>query len=158
MRGGYDWVNRQPPEAIGELYHIGFLVRDMAAAREELGAILGVDFHPIGTGLAGEWLVEGCWSIQGPPYIELLLGPPGSPWNIAEGSRLDHIAYVVDDLAEGRAKLEALGVAVELDGVNVMGHQMYYHRAPHSGLRVEIVDRSAVHTNSDLQTSGIRNS
>ncbi len=120
-------------------FQVGVLVEDIEAARDELGAALGLDWSDVVTREIGEWSIRVCFAKQGPPYLELIEGPPGSPWEITDGSRIDHIGFWADDLAESKQRLEAAGLPMEIDG-SKFGGVFTYHRGRRSGLRVELID------------------
>lgn len=75
------------------------------------------------------------FSVQGPPFFEVIHGPPGSPWDATAGSRFDHLGYWSGDLDADKQRLAERGAAVEFDGWSFA-----YHRLDHVGLRVELVD------------------
>jgi hypothetical protein len=120
-------------------FQVGVLVEDIDAARAELGAALGLDWTDVITREIGEWSLQVCFAKQGPPYLELIEGPAGSPWEITDGPRIDHIGYWTDDLAETKQRLESAGLPMEFDGPK-HGGVFTYHRGPKSGLRVELID------------------
>lgn len=54
-------------------FHIGVLVRDLDVATASFAARLGITFEPIRTGqLATGDTPRYCYSIEGPPYFELM--------------------------------------------------------------------------------------
>jgi hypothetical protein len=85
--------------------------------------------------------VRVCYSQQGPPWLELLEGAPGSPWDPAVVAGPHHVGCWVDDLAAASRRLAEQGLPVELDARPV-GAQRVYHGAPRSGLRVELFPAS----------------
>jgi hypothetical protein len=111
----------------------------MDAARVELARALGLTWtEPLERQSEG-WEIRVCFSRQGPPHIELIEGPPGSPWDSTAGSRIDHIGYWARDVGRARDELAAAGVAVEVDGTR-SGAAFTYQRGRDSGLRVELID------------------
>jgi catechol 2,3-dioxygenase-like lactoylglutathione lyase family enzyme len=122
-------------------FQVGVLVEDLEAAREELSNALGLEWSDIVVRENGPWTIRVCFAKQGPPYLELIEGPPGSPWEATHGSRIDHIGYWVDDLDASKKRLDDAGIALEHDG-SAHGGVFTYHRGTKSGLRVELIDKS----------------
>lgn len=122
-------------------WHLGVVVGDLDGAMTELTRALGLHWSSPAELVWGEWTYRSTFSRQGPPYLELIEGPPASPWDGSQGSRIDHISYWVDDIASTRRQLEHQGVPVEFDG-QAVGKRMNYHRAPLSGMRLEPLARS----------------
>ncbi len=129
------------PPVVQPFFQVGVLVEDLDAARDELGQALGLEWSDIVVRQNGEWEIRVCFAKQGPPFLELIEGPPGSPWEATHGSRIDHIGYWVDDLDASKQRLDADGVALEHDG-SAHGGVFTYHRGRQSGLRVELIDTS----------------
>jgi hypothetical protein len=123
----------------GTPFQVGILVQDIDAARTELAAALGVRWAPTADRETEGWKIRACFSLEGPPYLELIEGPPGSPWDNGGASRIDHIGYWAPDIEQARDELAANGLDVEVDGTR-SGGVFTYHRGRHSGLRVELID------------------
>jgi hypothetical protein len=119
-------------------YQVGAVVPDLDAAREELSAALGLVWSEPRDFAIGPWSVRVCFAKDGPPWLELLEGSPGSPWDPAGGARLDHVGSWTDDLGGESDRLAAEGAAIELDA-RPYGATAIYHRLPLSGLRVELL-------------------
>jgi hypothetical protein len=115
------------------------IVEDIEAAIAELSAGLGLEFNEPHESTYGHSHIRVCYSLQGPPYVELIQGQPGSLWSTTGGPHADHIGYFVDDLEASQAKLEAAGAPVDIDGKQ-FGNRFAYHRAPASGMRIELID------------------
>jgi hypothetical protein len=122
-------------------FQVGVLVKDIESARAELAASLGLDWSEVVTRDVGEWTIRVCFARQGPPYLELIEGPVGSPWDCGETSRIDHIGLWTDSLEEAKQAVMQDGLALEMDGSS-LGGKFTYHRGVHSGLRVELLDAS----------------
>jgi hypothetical protein len=122
-------------------FQVGILVEDLDAAREELGRAIGVTWGEIVERQNGEWKIRVCFALEGPPYLELIEGPAGSPWEATGGSRIDHIGCWTPDIEASKQQLAADGFALELDG-SKYGGKFSYHRGPRSGLRVELLESS----------------
>lgn len=124
-------------------FQVGVVVPDLEQAMEELGQGLGIGWHRATDVQIGPWDVRVVFSIDGPPHIELIQGPPGSPWDAAGGSRLDHLGYWAADNEQGKAELERRGLPIEVDGADYDRPSFVYHRAPSTGIRVELIDGTA---------------
>ncbi len=130
-----------PKTVTQPFFQVGLLVQDLEGARTELAEALGVSWSDIVERRIAEWTIRVCFATEGPPYLELIEGPPGSPWDATAGSRIDHIGYWADDLEAGKRRLDEAGLALEVDGSSY-GGVFTYHRGRTSGLRVELIDAS----------------
>lgn len=131
-------------------YHVGIVVPEIAAARAELSAQLGVVWGPTLRLDAVDYRDESgndialpttmCYSV-GEPHLELILELPGSLWECNEYSNLHHIGFWSDDLAADGARLTGSGCPLQLCGRNgdVVPVSFSYHRNG-LGVRVEIVN------------------
>jgi catechol 2,3-dioxygenase-like lactoylglutathione lyase family enzyme len=126
-------------EPIGTFFHVGVIVEDLDAAIEELSRTLGLEFNEPHDSTYGDSHIRVCYSLQGPPYLELIQGQPGGMWSTTGGPRADHVGYFVDDLETTRARLEASGMPVDIDGM-AFGGRFTYHRMSETGMRVELID------------------
>lgn len=73
-------------------FHVGILVKNIDEAVANFGALLGVKFEPahsqqVGTGET----VRLCYSLQGPPYLELVEMTGAGIWSPDQGEGLHHI-------------------------------------------------------------------
>lgn len=125
------------------LYHVGFAVPDVEAAREAVGRALSVEFGPAKSRRIGDWGTRVALSVEGPPFLELIEGPPGSPWHTPDGPRFDHLGVWSADLVSDRDVLAARGCQVLFDGLRA-GLPMTFHEVPELGARIEVVDASMV--------------
>jgi hypothetical protein len=116
----------------------GLLVPDLDAAMKELSAMLGVRWGAPVEAEQGEWKVRVVFCQEGPPWIELIEGSPGSPWDGSAGPQLDHIGFWSADLLADSERIEANGGTLEVDGREMAGFR--YLRAPASGLRIELLN------------------
>jgi hypothetical protein len=123
----------------GPFFQVGVLVQDIEAARDELSAALGIIWSEIVERVNGEWTIRVCFSKEGPPYLELIEGPPGSPWDSGGASRIDHVGYWTPDLEHHKETLAANGIPVDHDGAPLFTYQ----RGRASGLRIELIGSSA---------------
>ncbi len=126
---------------VSSYYHLGFVVDDLDQAVADATRALGVAFSPVRDGRLGDWDYRITFSTQGPPYFELIQGPPGSPWDATNGPRLDHLGYWVHDITEAKAHLVGQGVPVDFDACPY-GRPFTYHRLSSLGVRIELVDTS----------------
>ena len=92
-----------------ELYHIGLTVPDLGLAMEQYTATFGFSWAPTHESRP-EVIVDGerrqaeiavTYSIQGPPYLELVQERRGSIWG-ADGLALTHVGFWAEDLDAGR--------------------------------------------------------
>jgi len=83
-------------------FHVGILVKDIEAAAADFTALLGVEFESahaqqVGTGDT----VRLCYSLQGPPYLELMEMTGSGVWSPDQGEGLHHVG-VSDPGVSGR--------------------------------------------------------
>lgn len=125
-------------------FQVGLLVKDLDAARDELGRAVGLEWGETLVREAGEWSMRTCFSLQGPPYVELIEGPPGSPWDPGELPHIDHIGFWALDIPLAKERLEREGLELEIDG-SALGSAVpfSYHRSRAAGVRIELIDDSA---------------
>jgi hypothetical protein len=122
-------------------FQVGILVEDIAAARDELSRALGIVWGDTVERVNGDWTIQVCFSKEGPPYLELIEGPAGSPWDSRSGSRIDHVGYWTHGIEENKRRIAAEGFDIETDGAE-LGTPFTYHRGRASGLRIELIDDS----------------
>jgi hypothetical protein len=99
------------------MYHVGLVVPDLRAAMEQYADTLGLTWAtPHETALkvvvdgqrrVGELSVT--YSLDGPPYLELIQEHRGSVWG-ADGLNLTHIGFWADDLETAKRQLEESGL------------------------------------------------
>jgi hypothetical protein len=131
-------------------YHVGIVVPDVAAAREQFTELLGVTWGPTlhlnateyrdRTGADLVLPTTFCYSVD-EPRIELLQEVPGSVWVRNEHSNLHHIGFWSDDLPADSARLSGGGCPLQFCGRagEVAPASFAYHRNE-LGVRIEIVD------------------
>ena len=121
-------------------FQTGFLVPELEAAMEEMGANLGVEWvGPKDRDLREFGLdarLRMAFARTSPPYLELIEGPPGSVWDATSGARIHHLGYWSEDMESDTARLEAAGMPLELD----LDHARYHRPGSRSGLRIELID------------------
>jgi hypothetical protein len=125
---------------VASFFSIGLLVSDVAAARAELACALGAVFRPAVHRRTLDWEIDVSFSTQ-PPWLELIEGPPGSPWQPKKDAGLDHLAWWSDNLAADVERLLRAGARVEADGRRA-GAMFAYLRLPETNLRLELIDVS----------------
>lgn len=134
------------------IFQVGFVVADIDAAMEELQKAQDVRWGKVVERQFKHWKFKRVFSLDGPPYIELVQGPPGSPWDASKGSRIDHLQWWTEDMASDTKRMEAAGVTIDTDGVRDSpitqpdGSKkpgiFRYFNAPASGMRIELIDSS----------------
>ncbi len=121
-------------------FQAGVFVLDIDGAMEELAAGLGLRFGNVLQRQLGDSELKVVFSLGDAPFVELIQGSPGSPWDAKGRSYLDHIGLWSDgELESETRRLEALGATVEVDGTK-LGGLFRYMRLPETGLRIEIFD------------------
>jgi hypothetical protein len=125
-----------PPSSF---WQIGLVVPDVRASMAELTAALGIEWREVVTRHVGEWQLEVVFSKQGPPYLELIRGETGGPWDPDTHPGLDHFGYWVDDLPTERRRLEDGGFPISVDG-EAVGRLFNYHTVPNTRMRLEPID------------------
>jgi hypothetical protein len=120
-------------------FHVGLVVEELEPAIDELKASLGLSFTPPSESEYGGTVIRVAYSRPEPPFIELVQGAPGSPWDTRDGSHVDHVGYFSTDLDVDAAALEAAGLTMAIDG-RVHGSSFTYHSGKATGMRVELID------------------
>ena len=129
-----------PSEVIrdGRIFHMAMAVPDLERAMESLGTALRLDWtevrhvqmelvQPDGNVTTR---IRAVYSKQGPPYLELVSGEPGSMFSAADGPRLHHAGMIVEDVAEETKRLQWLGmtlIAQTTSGVAFMTNEFGLH-------------------------------
>lgn len=126
---------------MNNFYHLCFVVRDVRRATEDLTRTVGVTWSPIREGQLGSWEYQIVFSVEGPPFFEVIQGPAGSPWDASAGSRFDHIGYWSADVRSDKDRLAARGAPIEFDSCPY-GRSFTYHRLESLGTRIELVDKA----------------
>jgi len=116
-------------------FQIGVHVSDIDNAMQEITAGLGLSWTDIRDMTVGEWNIRVAFARQGPPFIELVQGPPGSPWHVASGSSIDHLGYWTSEYERERERLNSIDLP-ELRG----GAGRVHFHLPAAGFRLELFD------------------
>lgn len=112
-------------------YHMTMVVDDVPAAMADLSRLFGLQW----AALQGGGLFT--YSLQGPPYLELLKRRDGT---IFDTAGLHHMGLWVDDLNAEAARLEAEGCEPELVNRDEAGNvQPGCFFRTRDGMRVELV-------------------
>ena len=133
-----------------ELYHIGLIVPDLHAAMEQYTATFGFSWATVHESTP-EVIVDGerrqaqiavTYSIQGPPYLELVQERRGSIWG-ADGLALTHVGFWAEDLGAGRRALDESGLAARVRDADRDGRPARFSYHPFAGgLWIELVHTS----------------
>ncbi len=124
-------------------FHVGILVRDVEAARADFTAKLGLEFEPVHSQqIATGETTRFCYSLQGPPYLELVEMTGTGNWSADQPEGFHHIGISEPDMP---ARCTAFGGEVDLiaPGENGGAPRVVLTRpeALH-GVRVEYFDAS----------------
>ena len=133
-----------------ELYHIGLTVPDLGAAMAQYTATFGFSWATVHESTP-EVIVDGeqrraqiavTYSIQGPPYLELVQERRGSIWG-ADGLALTHVGFWAEDLGAGRCALDESGLAARVRDADRDGRPARFSYHPFAGgLWIELVHTS----------------
>jgi hypothetical protein len=136
-----------------DFFHTGLVVDDIDASMKELAPALGVDWRPPMTitrrvrfDRSHERVMElvSVYTVQGPPYIELVRGIPGTLWSTEAGGRVHHLGFSTDRLDEACAQLERAGMRqVVCDAGEDGTFEVYAYYAAASGPYVEVMTTKA---------------
>ncbi|HEX4518322.1 MAG TPA: VOC family protein [Gaiellaceae bacterium] len=118
--------------------HVCLAVSDLERAQVDLGASLGLTWAAVRMVDTGAGEIRLTYSRQGPPFLELVEGAPGSLWDPGVSTPPHHTGYWSDDVEADSARLRAEGMEVVLDGT-AHGRRFVYLRSRH-GLTIELTD------------------
>ncbi len=121
-------------------FHIGILVKDVEAARADFTAKLGVEFEPvhsqrIATGETSRF----CYSLAGPPYLELVEMTGTGSWSADQPEGFHHLGLADPGVA---ARCSLFGDGVDLIAPGADGSPLVALTPPAAlhGVRVECFD------------------
>lgn len=100
---------------VSSFYHLCFVVQDLDRATADLTSTLGVAWSRVRDGRLGPWDYRIVFSADGPPFFEVIEGPPGSPWDATAGSRFDHLGYWSEDIPVDKQRLADRVAPLEFD-------------------------------------------
>jgi len=133
-----------------DLYHIGLTVPDLRAAMEQYSATFGLTWASIHESTP-EVIADGelrraeiavTYSLQGPPYLELVQERRGSIWG-PDGFALTHVGFWAEDLGAGQHALEESGLAARVRDAGSGGRAARFSYHPFAGgLWIELVHTS----------------
>jgi catechol 2,3-dioxygenase-like lactoylglutathione lyase family enzyme len=121
-------------------FHLGILVKDVEAARSDFSVRLGLEFEPVhGQQLATGETTRFCYSLQGPPYLELVEMTGTGSWSPEQPEGFHHIGLSDPDMP---ARCAAFGPGVELIAPAPDGSPLVALTQPEAlhGVRVEYFD------------------
>ena len=121
-------------------FHVGILVRDVEAARADFTAKLGVEFEPTrGQQIATGETTRFCYSLQGPPYLELCEMTGTGSWSPQQPEGFHHIGISDPDVP---ARCTAFGDQGDLIAPGEDGAPRVVLTRPEAlhGVRVEYFD------------------
>jgi len=104
------------------LNHVAMLVEDLAEGIERYSSILGLRFRPPNLacfavveqgGVSAPAKLWMTYSMEGPPYVELMQATGSGVWSRAHGFGLHHIGGFASDLPQWVSRLERQGVLPE---------------------------------------------
>ncbi|HEY4773184.1 MAG TPA: VOC family protein [Xanthobacteraceae bacterium] len=133
-----------------ELTHVGILVENLAADIERYSRILGLHFRPPnpasfaiveegGASAPAElWMT---YSMEGPPYVELMQATGSGVWSAAQGFGLHHIGGFASELAQWVRRFEQLNLEPEARIFTPGGELLivYFRPSGLMGTRYELI-------------------
>jgi len=143
-----------PTVTATNLYHVGVLVEDLDAAMARFGEVLGLTFEEPrtlslddhaeviskGERIGGELRVV--YSVEGPPFLELIQAHDHGVWGRHHGEGLHHIGSWQEGLREKLEEMAAAGIATE--ATISIGEDLiaaYLEPTPVHQTRIELVGR-----------------
>jgi catechol 2,3-dioxygenase-like lactoylglutathione lyase family enzyme len=121
-------------------FHVGILVKDIEAARADFTAQLGLGFEPVHSQqVATGETTRFCYSLQGPPYLELMEMTGTGSWSAEQGEGFHHLGVSDPSVP---ARCTAFGGSVDLISAAVDGSPQVVLTRPEAlhGVRLEYFD------------------
>jgi catechol 2,3-dioxygenase-like lactoylglutathione lyase family enzyme len=121
-------------------FHVGILIRDVESARADFTAKLGLEFEPTRSQqLATGETTRFCYSLQGPPYLELVEMTGAGSWSAELPEGFHHIGLSDPSVPD---RCRAFGSGVELIAPGPDGSPLVALTPPGAlhGVRVEYFD------------------
>jgi hypothetical protein len=143
-----------------DFFQIGFVVEDLDEAMDAYTRAFGVHWSAVQsadmrlTTPEGEieTTVQGCSSVEGPPFLELTVEPAGRVW---PKLGLNHMGFWADNPVAARGRLEEIGFPALVTDLKHEPPLFSFHRSP-SGTWIEVLDaavRAAVEQHVQHGTS-----
>jgi len=134
-----------------DMYHVGLVVPDLAEAMAHYTDALGFVWATVRPPSVMKIRVDGeprhaeivvTYSLQGPPYLELVEERSGNVWG-ADSLSLNHVGFWADDVAAGVERLTRAGLAARVhdDGPQGRASRFSYHQMA-GGMWMELVGPS----------------
>jgi catechol 2,3-dioxygenase-like lactoylglutathione lyase family enzyme len=124
----------------GPYFHVGILVRDVEAARADFTAKLGVEFEPVHLQkIATGETTRFCYSLPGPPYLELVEMTGTGSWSPEQPEGFHHIG-VSDPSVPARCTVFDGRADVIAPGDDGSPRVVLTHPEALHGVRVEYFD------------------
>jgi catechol 2,3-dioxygenase-like lactoylglutathione lyase family enzyme len=129
-----------------ELYHVGIVVPDIDEALESYTNAFGFRWTELRRSSQQDVMADGwrrtteirvCYSMDGPPYLELIEDVTGDVWGDSAYG-LNHTGYWTDDIASARDRLERSGLPALVFDASSDQPRYTYHRAA-NGTWIELV-------------------
>jgi hypothetical protein len=126
-------------------YHVAFLVKDLQTAIPDMEKALHLHFRkpePLNRAEldAGstDAPVMSSYSLEGPPYVQLIEAQPSGVYGIQQGEGLHHFGVWVDDAEESRQVLEGAGIRSD-KVIQREDHTVAWYSRPEDlhGIRIE---------------------
>jgi hypothetical protein len=121
-------------------FHVGILVSDVEAARADFAAKLGLEFEPVHSQqIATGETTRFCYSLAGPPYLELVEMTGTGSWSPEQPEGLHHLGVCDPGVP---ARCAVFGERVELIAPGADGAPLVVLTPPEAlhGVRVEYFD------------------
>jgi len=132
-----------------DLYHTGIVVAHLDTAAKAMSDAVGISWRPERNVTVQTTTSTGTltvpfrmlYSVQGPPFIELIEAIPGTIWSVAGGTRLHHIGYWTENVAAESERLEKLGLPLEGGDGPPGGHpQNFSYHSAANGIYIELIN------------------
>jgi hypothetical protein len=135
-----------------ESYHVGIAVAHLDVTMQQLSELLGVrwaasqrrDFRVRTREAEIDAAFRFTYSTpaSGAALIELIEGPPGTPWWPGEGisAAFHHLGFWDADIESTVARLDAGGAPLEATVVDEDSLRRFAYHQPSAGPRIELVD------------------
>ena len=128
-------------------FHVGVLVRDIDQTAADFGRILGLRFEPVRSAplVTGETM-RFCYSLAGPPYLELVQMAATSLgiWGPGQAEGLHHIAFADPDVPGSCAAFGGQADTVVGGGEGGSPRVIFTRPEALHGIRVEYLQSAMV--------------